>query len=50
MTKQPQTPRYKKIEEQKGFGEYYLIGTLTSSAIAIFAGLAVKWVLQSASP
>ncbi len=42
--------RYKKIEEEKGFGEYYLIGTLTSGAIAILAGLAVKWVLQSISP
>lgn len=38
--------RYKKIEEQKGFGEYYLIGTLTSSVIAILAGLCVNWMLR----
>lgn len=38
--------RYKKIEEQKGFGEYYLIGTLTSSVIAILAGLGVSWILK----
>lgn len=42
--------RYKKIEEEKGFGEYYLIGTLTSSTIAILAGLAVKWMLGSILP
>lgn len=33
--------RYKKIEEQRGFGEYYLIGTLTSATIAVLAGLVV---------
>lgn len=38
--------RYKKIEEQKGFGEYYLIGTLTSSVIAVLAGLGVSWILR----
>jgi len=38
--------RYKKIEEQKGFGEYYLIGTLTSSVIAILAGLGVSRILR----
>ncbi len=34
--------RYKRIEEQKGFGEYYLIGTLTSATVAILAGLLIQ--------
>jgi len=34
--------RYKQIESVPEFAEYYLIGTLTSSAIGVAAGLLVK--------
>ncbi len=34
--------RYKKINEEEKFGEYFLIGTLTSMGIALFFGLIVK--------
>lgn len=34
--------RYKKINEEEKFGEYFLIGTLTSIGIALFFGLIVR--------
>jgi hypothetical protein len=34
--------RYKKINEDEKFGEYFLIGTLTSIGIALFVGIVVK--------
>ncbi|MEE8640682.1 MAG: hypothetical protein V3T41_09760 [bacterium] len=33
--------RYKKINEDEKFGEYFLIGTLTSIGIALFFGIIV---------
>lgn len=38
--------RYRQLEDDPEFAEYYLIGTLTSSAIAVVAGIVVKFVLQ----
>lgn len=38
--------RYKQIEVDPQFAEYYLIGTLTSSTIAVLAGLLVRVILQ----
>lgn len=37
--------RYKRMEEDPAFAEYYLSGTLTSSAIAAVAGLLVRLFL-----
>ncbi|MDR7400642.1 MAG: DUF3307 domain-containing protein [Armatimonadota bacterium] len=37
--------RYRRIEEEKEFGDYFLVGTLTSMALAILAGLAVRRAL-----
>jgi hypothetical protein len=34
--------RYKKINEEEKFGEYFLIGTLTSIGVALFSGLLVR--------
>jgi hypothetical protein len=34
--------RYKRINEEEKFGEYFLIGTLTSIGIALFVGIIVK--------
>ncbi len=34
--------RYKRINEEEKFGEYFLIGTLTSIGIALFFGIIVK--------
>jgi len=34
--------RYKKINEEEKFGEYFLIGTLTSIGIALFVGIIIK--------
>lgn len=34
--------RYKKISEEEKFGEYFLIGTLTSIGIALFVGIIIK--------
>lgn len=36
--------RYRRIEEEKEFGDYFLIGTLSSMVLAILAGLAVRRV------
>ncbi len=38
--------RYKQLEDDPEFAEYYLIGTLTSSVIAVVAGMLVRFVLQ----
>ncbi len=37
--------RYRRIEEEKEFGDYFLVGTLTSMTLAILAGLAVRRAL-----
>ncbi|MBI3286798.1 MAG: hypothetical protein HYZ68_01995 [Chloroflexi bacterium] len=34
--------RFRQIEEEKGFAEYYLVGTLTSSAIGVVVGVLLK--------
>ena len=34
--------RYRQLEDDPEFAEYYLIGTLTSSAIAVIGGMLVK--------
>lgn len=36
--------RFKQIEEDRAFAEYYLVGTLTSSTIALVVGLLIKWL------
>ncbi len=38
--------RYKQIEGDPQFAEYYLIGTLTSSTVAVLAGLLARVILQ----
>lgn len=38
--------RYKELED-RAFAEYYLIGTLASTAIALCAGLAVDWLSRA---
>lgn len=38
--------RYKQLDEVPGFAEYYLVGTLTSSAIALLTGLLVKRLIN----
>jgi hypothetical protein len=37
--------RYPEMKEESHFGEYYLIGTMTSIAIAFFGGLFLKYLL-----
>ena len=36
--------RFKELDDRR-FGEYYLVGTLTSVLVAVASGLAVSWVL-----
>lgn len=36
--------RYKKIEEDPEFGEYFIAGTLASITVALFVGILVKFV------
>ncbi|MBI3976448.1 MAG: hypothetical protein HY334_08670 [Armatimonadetes bacterium] len=38
--------RYKQMDEVSGFAEYYLVGTLTSSTIAVLAGLLIKAIIR----
>ena len=37
--------RYPEMKEERHFAEYYLIGTLTSIAVAFFGGLLLKYLL-----
>ena len=37
--------RFEEIKDSKKFAEYYLIGTLTSTIIAVLAGKAVVWMV-----
>lgn len=37
--------RFEGLKDQK-FAEYYLIGTLTSTSIALVGGLALRWILN----
>lgn len=39
--------RYKEIETVSGFAEYYLVGTLTSSTIALVAGLLTRMIFSA---
>lgn len=39
--------RYKKIEENKDFGDYYLMGNLLSLLFSISAGILIKFIISS---
>lgn len=37
--------RFKKVEENETFGEYFLLGTFLSLTLALIGGLALRWLL-----
>lgn len=37
--------RFKKVEQDDDFAEYFLLGTFLSLALALLGGLALRWLL-----